>query len=189
MRAPLTEYGPNQLVFVIPSHRSWLFTLLIGFFLVLWTCGEYAALHIVVTGLLDLRHPLVTIFMLLWLAGWTIGGVALIYSWLWNVGGREIVTITQDYLRIGTRIPGFCRTKEFPLSDIRSLRLSPKPTSSQQYDNRLLGTEGGALLFDYGPDTVQFGMGLGGADAKQMLEAISKQYPRIMADSVTDNTA
>jgi hypothetical protein len=77
-------------------------------------------------------------FITLWLAGWLLGEVWAIYSWLWSGFGKEIVTIREGALSIRRDILGYGRTRSFPIGNVSNLRASGFFPSDSYWDNYLV---------------------------------------------------
>lgn len=116
--------------------------------------------------------------MLAWFGVWTVGGVFAIYAWLWQVLGKEIVTVHGQTFRVRRDIGRFGFDKEYDLLQMRNLcveevRFNPLDFSSSL---QLWGIGGGVIVFDYGAKTYRFGAGLDEVEAKQTVTAIKKRY-------------
>jgi hypothetical protein len=119
----------TDLQIIIPAKRNWFIILFIGAWLGAWIMGEFFALRMV-TGLFSGRGP-ANLFILIWLIGWTVGGFFAFRMFLWNLIGKEIITIGQGTLAVagpfGIRPGGFGAFNT-----------------------------GGTIRFDYGLQTVKF---------------------------------
>lgn len=182
---------PGKLVITLPFRGHWFAIAFLGFWLVGWAVGEVVVLTILVTGFWQALQNGFAIgpggwgigaFLFAWLGGWTVGGAFAIYSWLWNIGGREIVEIDDLVLRIEKRIPGLCRAREYRVSDVACLRHAPQPGNPWAMGPNLQqwGSSAGAFAFDYGASTVRFGIGVDEAEAKQVMVVISQRFPKIV---------
>jgi hypothetical protein len=76
-------------------------------------------------------------FISLWLAGWALGAVGTICSWFWTAFGKEIVQIREGNLTIKRDILGRGRTRSFPIGTVSNLRASGLFPSSSYWDNYL----------------------------------------------------
>src|SRR5438105_15484135 len=85
-----------NLEIIIPVKKNWFTILFTGAWLGIWVVSELS-----VAGMLVARLPKVAdAFMIFWLTGWTIGGLFVFRVFLWNISGREIITIGQGTLTI-----------------------------------------------------------------------------------------
>ena len=81
---------PEGMEITIPVKRNWFILLFLSFWLCGWLFGEI----FVPTQFLH-AGTTVGLFMLAWLGMWTIFGLFAIYAWLWQLNGKEIITITS----------------------------------------------------------------------------------------------
>jgi hypothetical protein len=118
------------------------------------------------------------VFMLTWLGVWTVGGVFAIYAWLWQMMGKEILTVQGHSFTTRRNIGEFGFDKEYDLVQMRDVRVghlgaNPFDLSSSL---QLWGVSGGAIAFEHGARTYRFGAGLDEAEAKQIVTAIKQRY-------------
>jgi len=184
------EEKPDGLTINIPSKKRWFLVVFLSFWLCGWAVGEVFVAG-VLYGLFGGHAPGedpesavsigVLVFMLAWLGIWTTAGVFGIYAWLWNIAGRQVVTVGLDGVRIENVVPMWRRGKEYRLADVRSLRVSPEQLTMWTFREgmRFWGIGGGLIAFDYGAKTVRFGPGLDEAEAETILAAIARRCPRI----------
>jgi hypothetical protein len=160
---------------VMPCRRSWFVILFLGFWICGWAVGEVTVSRQFLQG--D-APPDGEVFMLTWLGVWTIGGLFAIYAWLWQMVGKEILTVHGQKFRTRRDIAGVGFDKDYDLVQMRDLRMqlsgfSPIDLSSSL---QLWGVGGGVIAFDYGARTYRFGAGLDEAEAKQVVTAIKQRY-------------
>ncbi len=190
------EEAAEGLVITIPARKRWFMILFVGFWLCGWAVGEVFEGGVLIQGLFGGDAPWheangafsigLLVFMLAWLGGWTVGGLFAIYAWLWNVAGRQVVTVGVDGIRIENAVPMWRRGKEYRLADVRSLRVAPEQLTMWTFREgmRFWGIGGGLLAFDYGAKTVRFGAGLDEAEAKMILAAIARRCPQVCRNAV-----
>src|SRR4051812_25348095 len=87
----------TDLLIVIPTRKNWLGLLYTSLLLCAWLVGEFAAL-LSATGNYGngFENP-ITLFRLL---AWSVGGLFVFRSLLWNLNGKEFIAIDQDTLII-----------------------------------------------------------------------------------------
>lgn len=116
-------------------------------------------------------------FYFFWLCGWTVGGCWAIFILLWNLAGRERITVAQGMLKIEKNILGFGQSREFSLSSTRDFRVVADGNSNSFFANRnamsFWGYVNGPIVFDYGMKTIKFGLGIDEAEAKYILEVLN----------------
>ncbi len=132
-----------------------------------------------VTEILDNEKEL-TLLLAVWLTLWTIGGLAALYSWLAQILGEEIVTLTPSALAIKRAVFGFEPTREFDLTKVRNLRVSREPSESGARKKSTSVFAGGTIAFDYGAKTFRFGSGVDHAEAAMIVSELTSRY-RILA--------
>ena len=164
---------PAGLVINIPSSKSWILFLFLGFWLCGWFFGEVSAIRELATGKTAAG---IGLFMVGWLGAWTVGGAVAIYFWLWNAAGHEIISLTPTSLTLRRDILGFGRSKEYDLPSVKNLRTVPSLGNSNfNYTTQSLA--GGAMAFDYGAKTFRFGGGLDEAEAAHLIDVLKSRYP------------
>lgn len=160
---------------VIPGRRSWFVICFLAFWLCGWAVAEVMVANQFMKG--D-SPPEGELFMLAWFGVWTVGGVVAIYAWLWQLIGKEIVTVHGQTFTTRRDIGGLGFDKEYSLVQMRDLRMrfvaaSPLEISSSF---QLWGIGGGVIAFDYGTRTIRFGAGLDEAETKQILMELNKRF-------------
>jgi hypothetical protein len=167
--------GPDGLGLLIPPKRNWFIILFMGFWLSVWGVCEI----MIPTQFIKGEIPGITVvFLLAWLGAWTVGGAFAIYLWLWNLMGRQIITIHGHTLTTRRDIGGYGFDKEYDLTQVRDLRVSAKGFNALDFSASLdfLGLGGGLIAFDYGAKTYRLGAGLDEAEAKFVVRKITDRY-------------
>lgn len=176
---------------IIPSRKNWFTIFFLGFWLTGWAVGEIMVLRIMATsifgavagkapnasaGLLGISG-----FLLFWLAGWTVGGGFAIYTFLWQVAGKEVIEVNSGGITIANKIFSFSRPKEYDAQYIKDLRVSQPANSMWSpwgHAGQFWGRGQGIIAFDYGAKTNRFGSGLDEAEAKMIIAEITQRYPQ-----------
>ena len=179
----------------IPSRKNTFFLIFTGFWLVCWAAGEIFVGGMVIAGIINLLFDTPVIagvdgislagggcFILIWLLFWTVGGGFMLYGFLWQLVGREVVTVSYEGITTQRAVFRFGRKKEYLAAHIKDLRVSPwsLPTSMFGWNRMgyMWGMSGGMLAFDYGAQTFRFGAGVDEAEAKQILDKITGRFPQ-----------
>lgn len=172
MRTVVTD-EPGGLCFAIPARRQWFAMVFLAIWLVGWGCGEVFAIWALFSG------KALSLFLVAWLSIWTFAGGLAALSWLWMVAGRERVTLKADRLVHRYELFGFGRTREYDLSSVRDLRVSPESFNRWNTGGsmRAWGLGGGMVAFDYGARTVRFAAGVDEAEGKMIVERIRERNP------------
>jgi len=160
---------------IIPSRKNIFLILFLAAWLVGWAVGEITVPMTFIKGIKDMGA---LIFSSAWLVAWTIGGGFAIYIWLWNIAGKEIITINNLTLIIKRDLFGHGKEKEYETSYISNLRISPQPFNPFNFSASLQfwGIGGGIFAFDYGSRTYRFGSGVDEAEANQIINTIKEHY-------------
>jgi hypothetical protein len=116
--------------------------------------------------------------ILAWFVVWTVGGVLALYAWLWQVIGKETVTMRGTTLSTRREIRGFGFGKDYDLMQINDLRLGQDKFDPMDITSalQLWGIGGGVIAFESGGKTRRFGTGLDEAEAKQVLESLKRRF-------------
>jgi hypothetical protein len=167
--------SPKGLEIIIPSKKNIFLILFLFAWLIGWAVGEMTVPMTFFNGNTQKGSSLFTIA---WFVLWTIGGSFAIYIWLWNVTGKERITINNVSLTIKREIFGYGRAKEYEAARISNLRVSPQPFSAFNFSASLQfwGIGGGVIAFDYGARTCRFGSAVDEAEAVQIIEKIKERY-------------
>src|SRR5262245_55479617 len=118
-RRSIVREGMEGLGIVFPARRNILVLLVIVPWLGGWAMGATVAARQVAFGTLPAGARA---FLIFWLALWSFGGGAVIYTGLWMLAGKEIVSLRSSVLAIRRDVFGLGRTREFDLLQVSSLR-------------------------------------------------------------------
>ncbi len=173
----------GELRIIIPGRRSWFVICVLGFWICCWAVAEVMVASQFLNG--D-APPEGELFMLAWFGVWTVSGILAIYAWLWQVFGKEIVTVRGPMFKTRRDIGGFGFEKEYDLLQMRNLRVEPVGFNPLDFSSslQLWGIGGGVIAFDHGPRTYRFGAGFDEVEAKQAVTAIKERY-RIQESATT----
>jgi hypothetical protein len=120
-------------------------------------------------------------FLAFWLAGWTLGGAFAIGAVLWQLDGREIITVNAVALTHRVEVFGFGRERTFRASDVKSLRstefASSVFTNQRAWFPPITGSGYGPVAFDYGARTIRIASSLEEAEAKMLVQELSARLP------------
>ncbi|MYN43533.1 hypothetical protein GTP23_00445 [Pseudoduganella sp. FT93W] len=121
-------------------------------------------------------------FLLFWLAGWTLGGLYVLATVLWQLAGREAVSVTASALIHRIEIFGIGIDRSYDTSHIRHLRATEALASPYWYQRTMLpplsGSGAGQVAFDYGGRTIRFGTSLDRAEASLLVASLLPHLPR-----------
>ena len=151
------------------------------------------------------RHLFISAFMLVWLSGWTFGGMSamamlfrhfspFLIFWLgaWAVGwcfvvlqlgwfwtGAELFSVINGDLEIAYRILGVTIRKLFRGRDIRSLTSRPPPPFNRYRVGLPFASfsKSGCVQFFYGARTIYAGSDLDEVEGRLIVERLLKRLP------------
>lgn len=190
-----SETTGSSLKFVIPSRKNWSIIIFFGFWLMIWAVGEIALSISFISAIIDIIFDRKVfegffggIFMLIILAIWTGFASVILYTWLWNITGKEIIEVTDGSIKIAHRIFSFGKPKEYLVAHIKDLRAIPF-IANEIWGFRIMfrftwGVPPGTLAFDYGAKTINFGSGCEEAEAKMILKEIWQAYPQYRPQNI-----
>ncbi len=153
----------------IPAKRYWVFRIFGTLWLVAWW-GSTVALIVASFhgGLQGAPVGLMILVLLVWIA------FSALYSYwiLWQIAGKEIITIGNGQMTIKRDLLGFGGTRAYPVAQIRNLRASGLFGSFYNWSGmmKFYGFNGGVVAFEYGDTTQRFGVHLEESEAHQVVE-------------------
>ena len=171
------EVTPDGLRVVIPARRNWFVVLFLIAWLGGWVFGEASASSQL------LRHEdNDTAFLAFWLLGWTIGGAFAATAVVWQLAGREIISITSSTLLHRAEAFGLGWSRSYKASEVRNLRSTEYASSALANQRSWLppvtGSGFGPVAFDYGARTIRMAPSLEEAEAKMLVLELSPRLPR-----------
>jgi hypothetical protein len=147
-----------------------------------WCAGEFFAIRTLLEPSKN-DNP-VNLFMLIWLTGWTFGGFTVLRLILWNLWGREVVTIGNGRIKLDKKGAIFYGAKSYDLNEAKDFRVFDDGNNDSQFafgnqrkNNPFTLDTGGMIRFDYGLKTIKFAAGIDEAEAKFILSKLTdKKY-------------
>ncbi|MFZ5673446.1 MAG: hypothetical protein ACOZAM_10840 [Pseudomonadota bacterium] len=177
-RAILEPTGAGLRI-IIPAAPAFFSTAFLGFWLIGWAVGEVMVSRQILGGLSGNDGPFpASLFLLAWLALWTLGGIWAIGAFLWNLTGKEVIELTSTTLKRRKQLPIFSRSREFAVANIARLRpatLVDEASWSRRQNVSSLSFKDGTIAFDYGRDTHHLASGLDEADAQYVIAEMCKR--------------
>lgn len=115
------------------------------------------------------------LFLAVWLVGWLAGELFALLAWSWIAFGEEIVAVRESVLTLEKRIGPLALTRHYPLHEASNLRAAGWFGSPMSFSDsmRPWGLSGGTVAFDYNGKTVRFGIGLDEKDARSVAEELA----------------
>lgn len=167
----------TDLQITIPAKRNWLVLIFVGAWLCGWTMGEIFAIG-AITGLL-IGKSVGGIFILFWLIAWTVGGFFAFNFFLWNLRGKELITIGQGVLILERKGALIGKARTYDLKEVKNLRVQDNTPDSGIFGRRndfSAFKQTGIIRFDYGFKTIKFGDGIDEAEANYLLEKMKEKH-------------
>jgi hypothetical protein len=159
---------------IIPARKNWFLILFVGAWLCGWCCGEVVALTMII-GTMG-KNP-AGLFILVWLALWTIGGFFAFRLFIWNIMGKEVISIGQGQLTVAKKGMLFFKPKTYDLNEVRNIRaVEDNSGYGNPWGIRMTSfggfTSSGTIRFDYGLQSVKFAFGLDEAEGRYILQGL-----------------
>lgn len=161
----------------IPAKRNWFILIFVGAWLCGWLMGEVFVLGGITRSI---GSDPASIFILFWLIAWTVGGFFAFRAFLWNLIGKEVVTVGQGRLMIDKKGALLFKPKTYDLNEVRNIRVQEDNPGF----NGIFGTQRtnfsafnlGTIRFDYGLQTVKFAGGIDEAEAKFIIDKLKERH-------------
>lgn len=159
------------LTITIAARRNWALILFLGFWLCGWLIGEFFALTTLLGGRAGIGGSL---FLLVWLSLWTVGGVAAWYMWLWSLTGEETIVVGPDAISVRRTVFGVGRTRLLARRALRNLRATgiDAAWAHGAGGGRI---ERGRLAVEIDGTTRRFGLDLTAEEAEYLIGAIRSE--------------
>ena len=118
----------DRLVVHFRPRRSWGELAFLIFWLVFWTAGGIAAFAGLLHGGWGDRA-----FLLVWLCGWAFGEFAASVTIVWQLFGRELLTVvTAEHLEVRKEIGRFARVKRYDVGLVHDVEAAQVPTGEDE---------------------------------------------------------
>lgn len=167
----------DTLVIAITAPKNWF---LVGLFFILVIGWLWGSLRMIFNTLLveDFTFQSLNNGRI---PAWLIFGLAFGYMLSWIMAGKEVLTITEDNIKLERKIPGINSSRVIPLERIRNLRISSfhGPSISLGYSLEKWGIAGGKIAFEDKKErrTFNFGIGISHDEAQDIIEKIETRLP------------
>lgn len=159
----------------IPARRQWFVLAFLPFWLAGWTAGGIAAMRQLAEGF--------NTFLFFWLCGWAVGWAFAAFTLAAQLGGAEVVRVTNGDLEISNGI-GFLRRIWLYRGDTVENLMSYDPEIKTLWGRQglekpfFIRPSTGAVKFDHGAETVFLANGVDEPEGRAIVEWLSKRLPR-----------
>lgn len=168
----------------IPAKKNWFAIVFISIWMLGWLAGEVFVFVAVFTS----DQPLLAnAFLLFWLIGWTVGGVMAFLMLAWQLGGKEIISLENNLLKIEKSIEGIGRKKFYDIHTIKNLSIQPTQDLGfwgKSYSINMPNIKNGKIKFDYGMKTIKFADEIDEAEARMIMNKLKER-----AELISENFA
>ncbi len=162
----------------IPSRRNIFVLAFLSLWLCLWFSGETMAIS-QLTAADATSGP--DLFLYFWLIAWTLGGGFALITLLWQLVGKEIVTIGNGALVYRVQIFGIGLDRSYAQTHITGMRTVEYVTSYFSNQSAIkppfFGAVTGPIAFDYGARTMRILPSMDEAEARILLSKLKQQMP------------
>jgi hypothetical protein len=165
----------GKLIISIPSKKNW-FALIFG---TAWLGGWYFGFKSASSALLSggANNIGVNGFMIFWLIGWSVGGIAIISMLLWGYFGQEQLISDNGEVNLNKTVFGIGLKKRMEANEIKNIRT--EFSNGNMFGNNawaFWGLGPGKIKFDYGLKTFTFGLGVDDAEAEYIIELMKEHF-------------
>lgn len=156
---------------LIQGERSSFTIAFLLFWLSGWLLGGFFAIRALVLGLTIGPPGLgsASSFLLKWLAFWLVGLVVFGNLFIWQLAGKEVITLTGNALQIKQKAGLLGGTETYDLEQLRHLRAQPDKWPASLTKSQRSDWADGSVLFDYGAETIRFGKLLSEVEAQRIV--------------------
>ena len=167
---------PQGVEAIISARRSLFVNLFLAAWMFGWGIGEVK----IIVNLLSYEADKVDAFLVFWACGWTLSGLLVVFLWLWNMKGKEVIRVSDSELIRYREYVWFSRTRKYQTKHVANLRLTEINPSALEMGGGMefWGLSGGTITFDYGQDIQKIGLGIDESEATQIIELIKCRFGR-----------
>lgn len=168
----IIEETMSGIMITIPAKRNYF----IMAFMIIWLTGWLFGGGTAISALFTNDEGGFQGFLAIWLCAWAFGLVAVCSTLLWFIIGKEVVTIDRGILTIKKVGAIFARTKSYSLADAANFRTVATNTDGiWGRRNNIAYNEPGAIVFDYGMKSKNFGMGIDEPEAIYLVNFLKEK--------------
>jgi len=165
------DFDGSELQINLIGKKDWVVII----FLTIWTIGSFFGLkgdfNIVIHSIWTLKN-----FILIRFIMFTIGEICLVPILIWNLFGKESISLNKRFFKINYVIFGLTlASKKYKTDSIKKIEINNN-SYSNSFENALNDNEGSLkrITFDYGKKVIEFGTRLDDIEANYIIEEIKK---------------
>lgn len=174
-RFTITKEKSGVLRIVLPPQRDVEVGLFYGLSLIGWGFVETFVFRQLLSG----RPPQPIAFLVAWLIAFTLVGGLTVLAFLWNVIGREVLTLDGETLTLRLTVGRLGWNRTFRRAKIHDLRAAPRlpfgpfnAFTGFSGNVKAYGVANGCIAFEHQYATHRFGAGIDEEEAKHLLAVI-----------------
>lgn len=167
----IIEETMNSVTITIPAKRNF-FTV---FFTLFGLSSQIFIGYIFSTLMLRFAKHVPDTFWVLFLGGFGYSIVTALLSLLWYIIGKEVITIERGILTLKKVGAPFARTKSYAIADTGNFRTVETNNSFWNRNKKAPYREDGAIIFDYGMKSKEFGMGIDEPEAIYLVNFLKEK--------------
>jgi len=187
MKPPTPRHSSYQtdegLQIILLSKKNYLLIFWYGLWLIMWTfmtgTVTFFLAFFILSAIKETNSgmwifAMFITFMLLFLLSI---GLPAIYTFFWQLAGKEIISINSAVMSITNQIFGWKKVYEYEIMDIKDLRASiPQKDLFARIKILQHSKQNGMIAFDYGSKTFRFGLDIDEAEAKQIASEVHGRF-------------
>jgi hypothetical protein len=161
MGSRIQDFGDRLIVRFRPK-RSWGKLAFIAVWLTFWTFGGVVVFAELLHTDWGTRAGLA-----LWLCAWAFGEAFALIAILWQLFGREILTVTPEQLEVRKEIGRFARTKGYDIALVQNIEAARVPSDEDEEPRKDF-----CLRLSYDEQEIPIGEGMGEREAEFVASTI-----------------
>lgn len=161
------EITGSQTCIRIPVKRNYFIILFTPVWLIIW----FSIINSIWSTFGMFSEDGFFFFFVIWVVLWLLGGLVVFFLLLWNFFGQEKIIIESKHLELNYNLFGHGRKKQYEKHHVINIRFNEISDNIFSIKNRLAfwGLGDGKIKFDYGMNTLSFGLGLDDAEANYII--------------------
>lgn len=167
----IIEETMSGIMITIPAKRNFF----IVFFAFLGLVSQIIVGYIFSTLMLRFAKEVPDTFWVLFLAALGYSIITSLLSLLWYIMGKEVVTIERGVLTLKKVGAPFARTKSYTIADTGNFRTIETDNSFWSQNKTAPYRRAGAIVFDYGMKSKNFGMSIDEPEAIYLVNFLKEK--------------